>query len=196
MVEGGDGSGKTTQVKLLKDHFTKKGKEVVIVEEPGGTPLGDSIRKILLAKNKNITPLAELLLYEASRSQLVQDVIKPALREGKVVIADRFHLSSVAYQSWGRRLPLQLVEMLNYEATKGLQPDLLLILDIPPEEGLKRIKTKDRIESEDIEFHRRVRLGYRRAAKSAGGIIIDGKKKPQEIFEEVICALKEKEKGA
>jgi dTMP kinase len=136
-IEGLDGSGKTTQARLLAEYLRKRGKDVLLVEEPGTTPTGKAIRAILLDHGREILPLAELLLYEASRAQLVREVLEPALAAGKIVVADRFALSSLAYQGYGRGLPLELVQELNAIATGGLEPDLTILLDISPEEGLR-----------------------------------------------------------
>lgn len=192
VFEGPDGSGKTTQAKLLSEYLTKRNKQVLIVEEPGGTLMGDEIRKILLHKEHRIAPLAELFLYEASRSQLVREIIKPALEEGKIVIADRYSMSSLAYQGYGRGIDLKFIEESNRAATEGLEPNLFFVLDVSPEEGLRRkSKSKrDRIESEALDFYRRVREGYMQLAERyENAIIIDGMSGPQEVFQEILSAL-------
>lgn len=192
VFEGIDGSGKSTQAKLLAEHLRKKDKEVLLVEEPGGTSVGDVIREVLLDKGSRIDPLTELLLYEASRSQLVQEVIKPALEEGKVVIADRYSISSLAYQGYGRGIDLKLIKELNKIATAGLEPDMVFLLDLPAEEGLVRVGRRDRIESAEIEFHHRVRRGYLKLiAQHERGYLIDGRKGREEVFQEVLLSLKE-----
>jgi dTMP kinase len=190
-IEGLDGSGKTTQARLLAEHLRQKGKRVALVEEPGTTALGRAIRAILLGHAEQMEPLSELLLYEAARAQLVREVLRPALAEGKIVVADRFALSSLAYQGYGRGLPLGLVERLNEIATGGLEPDLTLLLDIPPEEGLRRkARGRDRMESAELDFYRRVREGYRRALPAPPrGRVFNGQTKPEEIFEQIVAII-------
>ncbi len=187
--EGLDGSGKTTQVRLLAKALEAKGYKVLLVEEPGTTAVGRQIREILLKRGNEISPLAELLLYEASRAQLVQETLKPALAAGKVVIADRYALSSLAYQGYGRGLPLELVEELNKVATGGLEPEVTFLLDVPPEVGLRRKgqdRDKDRLEEATLEFHRRVREGYLELARKDGRIyLLDGRRPPEELHREV-----------
>lgn len=190
-IEGLDGSGKTTQAKLLAAHLREKGKEVVLVADPGTTAAGRAIRAILLDQARQIGPLTELFLYEAARTQLVQEVIRPALAAGKIVIADRFALSSLAYQGHGRGLSLELVEQLNEIATGGLQPDLTILLDIPPEEGLRRkARGHDRMEGAEIDFHRRVHQGYLRALSAPPrGRALDGRASPEEIFRQIVALV-------
>lgn len=191
-IEGLDGSGKTTQARLLAEHLRRKGNQVVQVEEPGTTNAGEAIREILLDGKREIAPLCELLLYEASRAQLVHELIRPALATGKIVVADRFALSSLAYQGYGRGLTLKLVETLNAIATDNLAPDLTLLLDISPEEGLRRKAQKppDRMESAELEFYRRVRQGYLHALpKPPRGQMLDGCLSPEEIFQRVLATL-------
>lgn len=161
--EGGEGCGKSVQAKALFRRLQKEGVPALLTHEPGGTPLGERISRTLKwARNTNISPLTELLLFNASRSQLVSEVIQPALKEGKVVICDRYADSTTAYQSYGRGLDLKLVKAINGTGTQGLKPDLTILLDISPEEGLSRKshKKQDRFEQEKVDFHRRVRQGY------------------------------------
>jgi dTMP kinase len=153
--EGIEGSGKSTQAALLKDFLEERGLDVLVTREPGGSPIGEQIRSILLdPDNRGMVPLAELLLYEASRCQHVEAVIRPALEDGKTVICDRFFDASTAYQGYARGLGIEMVEELNLVATGGRKPDLTVVLDLPV----------DRIESEAVEFHERVRQGYLRIA--------------------------------
>jgi dTMP kinase len=161
-LEGIEGSGKTTQAALLRDFLTSKGHDVVITREPGGSPIAEKIREILLdPRNLKMVPLAELFLYEASRTQHVAEVIRPALEAGRWVLCDRFFDASTAYQGNARGLGMKMVAELNLVATSGLVPDLTLVLDLPVEVGLKRLaRSPDRIESETLDFHERVRQGY------------------------------------
>jgi dTMP kinase len=175
--EGGEGCGKSTQSRLLWKKLTQQSIPVILTHEPGGTALGNEIRKALKRKGgSTISPQAELLLFAASRAQLVAEVIGPALEDGNVVICDRFSHSTVAYQGYGRGLDLTIVETVNSVATGNLKPDLTILLDIPPEQGLARKRNrKDRFESEDLGFHRRVREGYLRmaAAEPDRWLVID-----------------------
>jgi dTMP kinase len=200
-IEGLDGSGKTTQARLLAEYLRKRGKDVLLVEEPGTTPTGKAIRAILLDHGREILPLAELLLYEASRAQLVREVLEPALAAGKIVVADRFALSSLAYQGYGRGLPLELVQELNAIATGGLEPDLTILLDISPEEGLRRkvqpagrgeagvraTTFLDRLEESGLEFLRRVREGYLKAVPPPPrGRVLDAHLSQEEVFRQIV----------
>lgn len=160
--EGPDASGKSTQIDLLAEALRKRGLEPVITREPGGTPIGESIRKILLdPANRDMSAMTEMLLYAASRAQHVEQVIKPALEKGLVVISDRFTDSSVAYQGYGRGLGA-LVTDVNKEATGGLVPDITFLL-MAPENAVDERRPgeeKDRIESEDSDFRERVSEGF------------------------------------
>lgn len=137
-LEGGEGSGKSTQIRSLRDRLKRRNVPVTMIREPGGTPLGDLMRQMLKFTTIPLTPKAELLLFNASRSQLVTDVIRPALEKGEVVLCDRFTDSTLAYQGYGRGISLAQVEEVNKVATDGLKPDLTVLLDIPPEEGIER----------------------------------------------------------
>jgi len=161
-LEGIEGSGKSTQAELLKEFLVGIGFKVVLTREPGGSPIGEKVRGILLDRsNCGMEPMTELLLYEASRYQHVTEVIRPALEQGKVVICDRFFDASTAYQGYGRGIEIDTVNRLNLIATNGLKADLTIVLDLPVEIGLKRIGSQlDRIEGERAEFHERVRRGY------------------------------------
>lgn len=173
--EGIDGSGKGTQVSLFMDYLSKKGVDFVYVREPGSTPLGEQIRNILLF-SEEITPKAELLMFLASRAQMVERVVKPALALEKLVIADRFIDSSVAYQGFARGLGVELVKKLNDFATGGLKPDLTFYIDVPVEVAVARKKQLDRIETEGEEFLRKVRQAYLSLVKEEPErfILIDG----------------------
>ena len=176
--EGGEGCGKSTQSELLLKKFEQQNIPAVLTHEPGGTVLGDELRKVLKRKRgPSISPRAELFLVAASRVQLVAEVIRPALEEGKVVICDRFTYSTLVYQGYGRGLDVSFVETVNNIATQNLKPDLAILLDISPEQGLARKRSlRDRFELEDLSFHRRVREGYLKmvAAESERWLVIDG----------------------
>lgn len=167
-LEGPDGCGKTTQTKLLVDFLQSRGYPVLHTREPGGTSFAENLRSILLNPRFKISPLAELMLYEASRAQHTDEVVRPALKQGKIVLCERYTDATVAYQGYGRKLDLSTIKKLNAIATDGLLPDLTLVLDIPAKEGLKRAKNlnkKDRLENEGVAFHNRVRKGYFALAK-------------------------------
>jgi thymidylate kinase (EC 2.7.4.9) len=166
--EGGEGCGKSTQARTLYKGLSQLAILTLLTHEPGGTVLGDAIRKWLKRRQENpMSPEVELLLFAASRAQLVSEVIRPALEEGKVVICDRFAHSTLVYQGYGRGLDLPTIEMVNNLATQNLMPDIAILLDISPEQGLARKRTpKDRFELEDLSFHHRVREGYLKTAAS------------------------------
>ncbi|MFN8659410.1 MAG: dTMP kinase [Candidatus Obscuribacterales bacterium] len=161
-LEGPEGAGKTTQLKLLSKHLEDSGIDHVITRDPGGTALGKPIRRILLNSESEVHPLTELLLYEADRAQNVSEVIVPGLKAGKVVFCDRYIDSTAAYQGFGRGIDEKLIDMLNEVATSGLKPDLTILFDIESSEGLSRLHPSghDRLEREALDFHRRVREGY------------------------------------
>lgn len=166
--EGTEGCGKSTQSRLLYDCL-KCSYDCVYTREPGGTAAGDYIRHILLHSKKiKISDMAEVFLFEAARAQIVREVIRPSLKAGRIIICDRFSDATIAYQGYGGKIPLKLIESLNAAATEGLKPDLTIILDIDINTGLRRAKKKgiDRMEAKDIAYHRRVRAGYLKLAKS------------------------------
>ena len=164
--EGGEGCGKSTQARLLLKKLEQQGVPTILTHEPGGTALGNEIRMLLKRKQgSSISPQAELFLFAASRVQLVAELVRPALQEGKVVICDRFTYSTIVYQGYGRGLDLATVGMVNTMATGNLKPDLTILLDMPSEQGLERRRSsKDRFELEDLSFHHRVREGYLKMA--------------------------------
>ena len=165
--EGGEGSGKSVQARALYRRLSQSAIPALLTHEPGSTSCGNKIgRWLKWAEVKDISPLTELLLFNASRAQLVSEIIRPNLKNGMVVICDRYTDSTAAYQSYGRGLDLEVVKVINNAATQGLKPDLTVLLDIPVEEGLarKRVKKQDRFEQEDIAFHQRVREGYLKLA--------------------------------
>lgn len=163
VFEGPEGAGKSTQLRLLAARLERAGVVPVVTREPGGTPTGEAIRALLLDPALAIGPLSEFLLYSASRAEHVDKLIRPALAAGQVVLCDRFVGSSVAYQGHGRGLELALIAEVSRYATGGLAPDLTLLLDLDPAEGLQRVAARgqrDRLEQADLAFHRRVRAGY------------------------------------
>lgn len=166
--EGGEGCGKSTQARALWKKLRQQNIPTIITHEPGGTTLGIEIRKSLKRKREDsISPEAELLLFVASRAQLITEVIRPALKEGKTVICDRGSYSTLVYQGYGRGLSLNMIEMVNNLATQNLKPDIAILLDLLPEQGLARKRNlKDRFELEDLSFHRRVREGYLKMAEA------------------------------
>ncbi len=194
--EGIDFCGKTTQAKKLSSYLRRKGYEVLLVREPGGDRIAERIRKILLSKkNSEMTALTELLLYEASRSQLTQRVILPALKKGKAVICDRYADSSLAYQGYGRGLNKKLIKNLNHISTFGLFPDLTILLDVSTRTSFKRRKKgkrkKDRLERERFEFHQRIKEGFLKIARQNRKRIkvIDGTENIDKTWQKVKTAV-------
>jgi len=168
VLEGPDRSGKSTQAELLKTWLESRGKKVMLTREPGGTYLSEKIRKILLDPKSNIEPMTELFLYETSRIKHTLEKILPALKAGKVIISDRYTLSTTAYQGYGRGLDLKTVETLNRIATLNLKPDVTIVFDIPDKIFAAREKTRpgrDRIEREPDSFRRRVNRAYKLLAR-------------------------------
>ena len=166
--EGPEGCGKSTHSRLFCDYLRKLSIRFIHTREPGGTKTGEQIRRILLhSGSMDISDLAELFLFEASRSQLVAEVVRPALADRNIVICDRFSDATMSYQGYGGRVSLAAIRALNRIATGGLKPDLTILLDIDTAEGLRRAREKgiDRMERKDIDYHRRVRAGYLKIAK-------------------------------
>lgn len=163
-LEGPEGSGKTIQSAALADHLRKLGLDVLLTREPGGTSIGDQIRHVLGSlENVSMRPTTEFLLFSASRAQHVEDVIRPHLESGGVVVCDRYMDSSLAYQGYGHGLSPQDLRAITFFATGGLMPDLTLLLDVPAENGLRRREeggSWNRLDEYSLEFHRRVRQGY------------------------------------
>jgi dTMP kinase len=196
--EGIEGSGKTTQLQRLAARIPA----AVVTKEPGGTPTADRIRAILLDTAATIDPVAELLLFAASRRQNVMEVIRPALEQGRVVLCDRFTDATLAYQGFGRRLDLDRLRWLNDWATGSLRPDITLLFDLPEEIGLRRARSRNdqsaldegRFESEDLRFHRRVREGYLAlaAAEPARFAVIDADATAGEVFERTVAMLRQR----
>jgi dTMP kinase len=203
--EGIDGSGKTTQLELLRESLTANGRGVVVAQEPGGTRVGREIRRLLLdAANHDLRPTAELLLYFASRAQNIDEVIRPAVEAGSVVLADRFTDATVAYQGHGRNLGVENVRAIETVACRGMKPDLTLLLDIDPEVGVKRALDRNhaanqaggsadesRMERESLDFFERVAAGYRalHAAEPDRVVLIDGRAGVEEVARAVRAAV-------
>lgn len=194
VFEGGEASGKSLQVRLLAEWLAQRGVPVLTARDPGGTAVSEAIRRVLLDPgSRPMAPESELLLYAAARAQLVREVVEPALAEGKVVLLDRFEDSTFAYQGGARRLADELVRGANAVATGGLAPDLVVLLDLPVEEGRRRRRADpsrtgdDRMERESAEFHDRVRETYRARAVAAADryLVVDGQGSPTTIQEQV-----------
>ena len=196
--EGIEGCGKTTQLLLLAGHLKHRGMTVVTTREPGGTPLGEQVRDVLLDPRLTPIPLVELFLLEAARAQLVASVIAPALESGKFVLSDRFADSSLAYQGGARRLPRTTVQRLNELACAGIVPDRTLVFDLDVELALGRARERPstgpdnrRFEDEALAFHRAVAEAYRELALSEPGrvSIVDARGTPEEVHERTLAAL-------
>jgi dTMP kinase len=173
--EGIEGSGKTTQIRLLSEHLHSRGVQHIVTREPGGTAIGEKIRALLLDPgNAAMVPLAELFLYGAARSQHIEEVIEPAIAEGRVVLCDRFTDATIAYQGHGRELPMNVIKVMNSLAAADVQPDLTILLDLEAEKGLARARARNdssgdrtgtRLDDEELAFHCRVRDGYLELAR-------------------------------
>ena len=184
--EGGEGSGKSTQAELLYQRLLKLAIPAVLTCEPGGTPFGKRLGHWLKwGDAKKITPITELLLFNAARAQSVAEIIIPGLKDGKTVISDRYADSTTVYQGYGRGLDLEMVTDINQAATQGLKPDLTILLNVPVADGLKRKKAgkPDRFEQEELAFHRRVIEGYSKLAASEPErwLVVDATRSKEEI---------------
>jgi dTMP kinase len=192
--EGVEGCGKTTQIKLLSEYLTERGMSTVLTREPGGCPIADKIRAILLdAENRALSPMAELMLYASARAQHVTEVISPALSDSKIVLCDRFCDATVAYQSFGRGIDRGVIDTLNFHALNGVSPDLTVLVDCDAAIGLERARRRieassgpreERFELEALAFHQRVRDGYQQlaAAEPERFLIINGSDSIETIF--------------
>jgi dTMP kinase len=190
VFEGGEGCGKSTQTKALYRRLSKDGFGAILTREPGGTRLGERVRRHLKRTgDTRVSPLAELFLIATARAQLVSEIIRPELEKGKAVICDRFTPSTLAYQGYGRGLDTDAIRDVNDIATDGMSPDLIVLLDMPVEVSLgrKKSKEKDRFESESLAFHTRVRRGYMDLAKAdpERWLVVDGRL-PKKVIEETI----------
>ncbi|MEI7529256.1 MAG: dTMP kinase [Elusimicrobiota bacterium] len=204
VLEGPDRSGKSTQAALLKTWLEGLGREVLVTREPGGTYLSEKIRRILLDPKSRIEPMTELFLYETSRIKHTLEKIIPALKAGKVLISDRYTLSTTAYQGYGRGLPLKTVETLNSIATLGLKPHLTVVMDIPDkvfaqrEREDEKLRGADRIEREPGSFRRRVNRAYKLLARRPGMTRIDAGRPVEEIQAEIrarVARILKRQKG-
>lgn len=204
--EGIEGCGKTTQIELLASFFQKIHRPYLRTREPGGTPLGERIREILLTPHDGpIEPMAEFFLYAADRVQHLQQVILPALRRGEVVLCDRYFDATMAYQGYGRGLDLKWLEEIHRWAMENLTPHRTYLLDLPIEVGLRRALERmgkeglreDRFEREDLDFHRRVRQGYLSLARREPHrfVVLDGMRDPISLHQEVLAHLPQEMRG-
>lgn len=197
--EGPEGAGKTTVVAAIYERMTDAGYDVLLTREPGGTRIGDQIRKILMAHhNDGMTAEAELLLFSASRAQLVREVILPALKADRLVLCDRFYDSSLAYQGYGRNLDLETLRVITRFATESLKPDVTILLDIEPEAGLARRRTAvdaewNRLDNDELALHKRVRAGYLALADAepARWRIVDASSPIDVVIEETWSVVKQ-----
>lgn len=203
--EGGEGSGKTTLIDKIHAELKRRGRKVTKTREPGGCPVGDRIREILLVKKDvSLAPKSELLLFLASRAQKVRDIIAPALERGEIVLCDRFNDSTIAYQAAGRHIDEIFVRALCNFVTGEVRPDLTLFLDLDPEEGLRRVHKEkrteaesghfDRIEEEELSFHKEVYNAYHKILETEAPRIValDASKSPQEVFEAAMRKIEPK----
>lgn len=195
VIEGGEGSGKDTQIALLKKHFGEK--DFVFTREPGGTKMGENIRNVLLSTDAPaVDERAELLLFLAARAELAGKIITPALAAGKNVISNRFGLSTLAYQVYGRQHPeyLPLIEQFNQLVLADCRPDAYILLDLPPQVGLERVRTRPdkvtRFDEEAVAFHERVREGYLKHVEDTGkAIVVDASRPVEEVWHDVLAAV-------
>jgi dTMP kinase len=186
-IEGIEASGKSTLQRGLAETLAANGADIVVTHEPGGTPLGSALRAVFLDPATRIDPAAEVLLLNASRAQLVAEILQPALARGAVVLCDRFLDSTLAYQGYGRGMSLEFLKRVIHEATGGLEPDVTLLLDVPVALSRERLAARgskaDRLESEGIEFHERVRNGFLTLAAQTGRVrVLDGRRPPNELI--------------
>ncbi|RLE28428.1 dTMP kinase [Candidatus Acetothermia bacterium] len=190
VLEGPDASGKSTQLRLLSQELSRRGVPHVTTREPGGTPLGQELRRILLDPGREIRPLTELLLMVADRHEHVEGVVRPALRAGRWVLCSRYTLSTLAYQGYGRGVDLKLLNQLNQLATGGLEPDYVFLLDLPPQVAYQRTRIRDRFEGEGLAFFTQVRAAYLELIRSIPkGYVIDATAPPERVCQEILARL-------
>lgn len=194
VLEGPDRCGKSTQAKILVNHLIAQGKDVILTREPGGTETAEQIRQIVLRPGLDVRPMTELLLYEASRAQHTQEKILPALEEGKIVICERYTMSTCAYQGYGRGIDLKIIDTLNQIATLGTTPDLTLVFLMSDKYFIERGEYlfDDRLEQEDRAFRQKMRTGYlEMLSRTPNAYLIDADKNIQAIEAEVLKLVKE-----
>jgi dTMP kinase len=190
VFEGPDGAGKSTQAKLLKENLESRGREVLLVREPGGSALGEKIREILLQENCPLTPLTEVFLFNAARSQLIAEVIRPALEKGQVVICDRYYPSTLVYQAFAGGLDLEKVSRLCDMALEDTRPDRILVLDLPLESSLKRLSgRKDRFESRGEVYLEKVRRGFLTLAAERAWPVFDASRSVALLHGDILSHL-------
>ncbi len=194
VCDGGNGSGKTTVLKAIEAHLQAKGRELVMTREPGGTPIGEKIREILLTPDTpEMCGITELMLFAAARAQHVRERILPAIEAGKIVVSDRFDSATVSFQHYARGLPLDLIHQLNSIAIDGFKPDITIILDLDPVVGLQRVSLRgggclDRIEQESLDFLHKARHGYLEQAKNDPDhfVVIDSSQPLEKVVSDVL----------
>lgn len=194
VLEGPDKSGKSTQARMLVESLRARGLDVLHTREPGGTAAAEAIRRVLLDPTLTVSPTAELFLYEASRAQHTDEVLRPALAEGKVVVCERYTMSTDAYQGVARGLGLSVTGPLNRSATRGLKPALTVVIDIPDGEFGDRDKARelDRMERENAAFRVKVRRAYRQLAKRDKAALVDGTRLPDAVHRDILARVEKK----
>jgi dTMP kinase len=195
VVEGVEGSGKSTLIAGIAERLEAEGHAVAVTREPGGTPLGDAVREIFLNRAVEISASAESFLVNAARAQHVADVIRPALEDGRIVLCDRFTDSTLAYQGFGRGVDLDALRAMCATAADGIEPDLVLLLDLPVNAARARLRERDvaadRIEREGDDFHERVRRGFLKiAAESLRHVVLEGTNRPEHVLHESLLAIR------
>jgi len=196
VCDGSNGAGKTTVIKTIVEHLESIGREVVVTREPGGTPIGEEIRELLLnSKNINMCDITELMLFGASRAQHVKEKILPAINEGKVVISDRFDSATISFQHYARGLSLECIEKVNDIALDGFKADVTIVLDLDPITGLKRVKSRgdslDRMEDQKLDFLERAREGYLEQARKHPDrfVVIDASQSIEKVANDVVAVV-------
>ena len=190
-LDGGDGCGKSTQVRLLAEKLQTQGHKVVCCRDPGSTPLGDAVRNILLNRRElHIADMTEVFLFMAARSQLVREIVRPALETGKIVLSDRFLISTLVYQCYAGGVPVHVLESIGAAAVGDTSPDLGIVLDLPYEKAVRRLEQRsvpDRMEQKGEEYHRRVREGFLKYAAAAPDryVVIDATPTPNEVADTI-----------